>query len=217
MPAPPLVLLDLDGTLTDSAPGIVSSMQKAMAAVGIPVPDGDLIRTFVGPPMTESLAAYEVPADRVPDVIGAYRAEFEATGMWDSAPFPGVSEQLALLQQQGCILAVATSKPERYARPICERWGLDAYLEGIFGPPDSDAAGTKASVIAIALEALGDRTGPLLMVGDRRQDVDGAAAHGIACLGVGWGYAEPGELDGAAALVDRVDDLAEAVLRQLGG
>ncbi|MFV0252246.1 MAG: HAD hydrolase-like protein [Beutenbergiaceae bacterium] len=212
----PLVLLDLDGTLCDSAPGIIASVQTALAAAGMPVPDADYMRSFVGPPLTEVFDAYGVPADRIPAIIAAYRVEFEATGMWQSPPFPGIAEQLMLLRQAGCTLALATSKPERYAQPICERWGLDAHLDGIYGALADDRSSAKANVIARALQQLGERAGSRrVMVGDRRHDVEGAAAHGIACLGVDWGYADPDELAGAVAVVPRVDQLADAVLDQL--
>jgi phosphoglycolate phosphatase len=108
--------------------------------------------------------------------------------------------------------------------PICDRFGLTALVDGVFGAPLDEATSTKADVIAKALASLGRVSpvdaatdGPVLMVGDREHDVHGAAAHGIGCLGVTWGYAAPGELEraGAVALVDDVARLAEAVLARL--
>lgn len=216
---PPLVLLDLDGTLTDSAPGIVRSARAAFAVLGIPAPPEAVLRSFVGPPLPVSLRAHGVPEERVHDAISGYRREFEAGGMWESEVFPGIPEQLERLRDAGCTLAVATSKPEVYARPICERRGVTALVDGVFGAPLDHVPSTKASVIAHALVELGRQRVPetsrIVMVGDRHHDIDGAAAHGIACLGVGWGYGEPGELDGAAAIVPDVASLAETVLTHL--
>ena len=216
MSAPPLVLLDLDGTLTDSAPGIVRSITAAFAHLGLPQPTAP--RSFVGPPLPASMRANGVPEDRIDAAIAAYRTEFEAGGMWESHPFPGIEDQLRALRDAGCTLAIATSKPEVYARPICARWGLDTRVDGVYGAPLDHVPSTKATVIAHALDELGTlvpSTARIVMVGDRHHDVEGAAEHGIACLGVAWGYGEPGELDDAVAIVPTVDDLAGSVLDHL--
>lgn len=219
LPAP-LVLLDLDGTLTDSAPGITTSVTHAYRTLGLPVPDAAALRSFVGPPITESFPRHGVPAERVAEAIATYRADFAVTGMWDNSLYPGIPEQLQRLRDAGCLLAVATSKPEVFAVPIVEHFGLTSRLAGVFGAP-VDEQGTKGDVIARALATLGrdPGTSPVLMVGDRSHDVVGAREHGIGCLGVGWGYAAPGELAaaGAVALVDDVGALASAVLALLPG
>ena len=215
----PLALLDLDGTLSDSAPGIVRSARAALGALGLPIPPEQLLRSFVGPPLPVALAGHGVPPERVREGIDAYRAEFEAGGMWDSAPFEGIPEQLRLLREAGVTLAVATSKPEVYARRICARWGLDVLVDGVFGAPLDHVPSTKATVIAHALEKLGPERVPsaarIVMVGDRHHDVAGAAEHGIDCLGAGWGYGEPGELAGAAGTIAKVADLAHEILAHL--
>ncbi|MBO0900755.1 HAD hydrolase-like protein [Cellulomonas sp. zg-ZUI222] len=212
----PLVLLDLDGTLTDSYPGIAASARVAFTALGLPVPDATALRRFVGPPLAESFALFDVPADRVPEAIAAYRAYFRETGMWQNSVYPGVPEQLTVLHDAGVRLAVATSKPEVFAGPICERFGLAPLLEGVFGAPLDHVPSSKATVVAAALDALRP-AGPVLMVGDREHDAHGARAHGVDCVGVAWGYAQPGELARAGALevVPTVDRLAERVLATL--
>ncbi len=215
----PLVLLDLDGTLTDSAPGIVASARVAYAALGLPVPDDATLRSFVGPPLVGSFRAHGVPEERVVEAVTAYRAEFAARGMWDNAVFAGIPEALVALRAAGATLLVATSKPTVYALPITERFGITAAVDGVFGAPPDLVASDKAAVIAAALGSLAVPFDPrrTLMVGDRRHDVQGARAHGIDTLGVAWGYAADGELEraGAVGVVARPDLLAEAVLARL--
>lgn len=214
----PLVLLDLDGTLTDSAPGIVASARVAYAALGLPVPDDATLRTFVGPPLVGSFRAHGVAEDRIAEAITAYRAEFAARGMWDNSVFDGIPEALAALRAAGMRLLVATSKPTVYAVPIMKRFGLAAAVDGVFGAPPDLVTSDKASVIAEALGSL-PAVDPrrTLMVGDREHDVQGARAHGIDTLGAAWGYAPEGELEraGAVGIVGRPDGLAEAVLARL--
>lgn len=220
--APPLVLLDLDGTLTDSAPGIMDSARTAFEALGLPPLTPEQLRGFVGPPLVEGLRHAGVPEERLAEGVRAYRAYFAKTGMWDNRVFDGVPGQLRALRAAGCSLAVATSKPEIYARPICERFGLAELVDGVYGAPTDDVPSTKATVIAHALTELAAMVPPLMpppgrivMVGDRRHDIEGASAHGIPCLGAGWGYGTPDELAGAVAVVPDVAGLASAVLALL--
>lgn len=215
----PLVLLDLDGTLMDSAPGITQSVQYAYAKLGIPVPDDETLRSFVGPPITESFLAHGVPADLVTNAVSAYREEYEKTGLWNNSVFDGIFEQLTRLRNAGCVLAIATAKPTVFAADVCDRFGLSPLVDGIFGNTLVEGL-TKGDVIDNALKAF-DRDaidGAAIMVGDREHDVHGAADHGLPCLGVAWGYAAPGELEnaGAVALVATVPELATTVLEHLG-
>lgn len=212
----PLVLLDLDGTLTDSYPGIAASARVAFTALDLPVPDDAALRRFVGPPLADSFPRFGVTHDRVADAIAAYRGYFRETGMWENSVYTGIPEQLATLRGAGARLAVATSKPEVFAGPICERFGLARFLDGVFGAPLDHVPSSKATVVAAALDALRPQ-GAVLMVGDREHDVHGARANGVDCLGVAWGYAQPGELldAGALGVVEDVDALASAVLAAL--
>ena len=204
----------------DSAPGITASVAHAYRALGLPVPDAATLRSFVGPPITDSFPLHGVPPELLTEAIAQYRAAFTAGGMFDNAVFDGVPAALRELRESGFALAVATSKPEVYARPICDRFGLSPLVDGVFGAPLDEGTSTKADVIAKALANLGRNTedaARTLMVGDREHDVHGAAEHGIACLGVTWGYAAPGELEqaGAVAVLDDVADLVPAVLARL--
>src|SRR4051812_42071008 len=161
----PLCLLDLDGTLMDSAPGITASAAFAYQALGLEVPLSTVLRSFVGPPITGSFAAHGVPADRVTDAVRAYRTDFVTRMITDNALFEGVVDVLRELRAAGIRLVVATSKPEVYARPICDAFRLTELVDGVFGAPPDDTPSTKADVVAAALAAFPDGA-PVLMVGD---------------------------------------------------
>ncbi len=195
---PPVVLFDLDGTISDSAPGILAALRYAFAVNGLPPLDVDTERAILGPPFYESLPPI-VGAERVPEVIAAYREHYGRGGMFDTTVFAGVPGVLGALRDAGVRLAVATSKPEAYAVPIVDHLGLAGYFETVGGDTLDGALNTKALVIGEVLTRLG---GPapdtVLMVGDRSHDVVGARAHGIGCVAVEWGYAVPGELTAAA-------------------
>jgi phosphoglycolate phosphatase len=193
--AVPILLIDLDGTLSDSAPGILSSLRRAFADVGVPPMNESTQISLLGPPFYESLPPL-VGADRVPAIIDAYRGYYD-TAMFDTTLYDGMLDVLTDLGARDVTLAVATSKPEAYAVPIVEHLGVAGFFATIGGDALDGSRDTKAKVIAEVLRRLGSPDpADVLMLGDRSHDVDGARAHGIDCLGAGWGYGSASELDG---------------------
>ncbi|SOD73357.1 phosphoglycolate phosphatase [Jatrophihabitans sp. GAS493] len=192
------VLFDLDGTVSDSAPGILSSLSWAFAENGIAPLDERTGRALLGPPFYESLPPL-IGGDLVPAVIASYREHY-ATAMFDTELYAGMGEVLRQLVDRGVTLALATSKPEHYAGPILEHLGVADLFAVIGGDTLDGARNTKALVVAEVVSRLQlEDPASALMVGDRLHDVHGSAVHGIACLGAGWGYGLEGELELAGA------------------
>ena len=203
---PQLVLFDLDGTLTDSAQGIVASFRHALAEIGADVPDGDLVGRIVGPPMARTLASMGLGTQADAAMI-AYRAHYTSSGWSMNSVFDGIEPLLIDLKARGVRLAVATSKAETTARRILEHFGLDGYFEVIAGASTDGSRAEKADVVAHALRQLQPLPDRVLMVGDRRHDVEGAAAHGIDTVVVGWGYGQA-DFDVSDLVTTRVSDIA---------
>jgi phosphoglycolate phosphatase len=211
---PQLVIFDLDGTLTDSAQGIVSSFRHALGEIGADVPDGDLASRIVGPPMHLTLLSMGLGED-ADAAIAAYRADYSTRGWAMNRLFDGVTQLLSDLRAAGVRLAVATSKAEPTARRILEHFGLDGHFEVIAGASPDGVRATKTDVMAHALAQLEPLPDRVVMVGDRAHDVEGAAAHGIDTVVVGWGYGqadfhEPVSVP-ALAHVSTIDDLREVL------
>ena len=184
------MIFDLDGTLTDSAEGIVSSFRHALAAIGADVPGLDpaaLARRVVGPPMHQTLGAMGL-GTRADEAIAAYRSDYLSRGWSMNRVFDGMPEWLADLRAAGGRLAVATSKAEPTARRVLEHFALDHHFEVIAGASPDGRRSAKADVVAHALDQLAPLPSSVLMVGDRSYDVEGAAAHGIDTVIVEWGY-----------------------------
>jgi len=200
----PLLLLDLDGTLADSYPGIASSIVHAFTAAGLTVPTPGELRGFVGPPLHDALRARGFSAALTDELVENYRDAYGGGNMFENSVFDGIPDALRALRDSGAALVVATSKPEVYALPICERLGIAPLVDGIFGASLEAGKAGKAAVIERALTGR-DAAERRLMIGDREHDVTGARANGVDCIGVAWGYAEPGELEAAGA-VEVVDD-----------
>jgi phosphoglycolate phosphatase len=196
-----LVLFDLDGTLVDSAPGIWASVRAAAADLGLGCPTPDQLRAMVGPPLQDGFATVlGVPAGDVDRAVAAYRAHYTAGAMLQVSVYAGIPELLAELGAGGATLAVATSKPEPFAVRVLEHTGLLAAFASVHGATFDGAVRHKDQVVGAALAAHPEGRAPVL-VGDRAQDVLGAAAHGLPCIGAGWGPAPDGELAAAGAAV----------------
>lgn len=195
-----LLIFDLDGTLSDSAPGILAALRHAFAENGVAPMDAVTEQTLLGPPFYTSLPPLIGGDEKLSAVIAAYRSHYAAGSMYDTRVYPGVVEVLRAAQVTGRRMAVATSKPEHFAVPIVERLGLAEYFEVVGGDTIDGERDTKALVIASVLDRLGDPDPEdAVMIGDREQDVFGARTHGIGCVGAGWGYGLPGELSAAGA------------------
>jgi phosphoglycolate phosphatase len=220
---PPIysVLLDLDGTLVDSQPGIVASCLAALRALGHK-PDENLdITRAIGPPLEDMMQGLLKPYgdDRVAEAVVAYRQHYGESGLLQSEPYPGIGQSLKDMQQAGLRIYLATSKRAIFARRILEHLDLDTYFNGVYGSVPSGELDLKPELLAHILSEhnLGPSHG--LMVGDRRYDIIGAHAVGMRGLGVLWGYGSRQELEtaGADQLVESSTDLARAVLSMASG
>ncbi len=221
----PAVLFDLDGTLVDPAGGITGGIAHALRAMDLPVPAPEVLERMVGPKLADGLVGIVgVPATLVDQVITAYRSWYAVRGMAMSRVYPGVRELLGQLRAGGIQLAVATQKPEPLARTLLAHHGLAGCFDVIRGshadeslmPGDPGYRAGKSEIIASALEGL-DAPARAVMVGDRHQDVHGARANGLDCIGVTWGFAPDGELEaaGVAGVVHTADGLLAAIGREL--
>lgn len=209
-----VLLFDLDGTLSDSAPGILAALRHAFAVNGLPQLDPLTERALLGPPFYDSLPPL-IGAHMLAPVIAAYREQYGAGGMFDTTAYAGIPEVLGAARDAGLRLAVATSKPEHYAVPIVEHLGLTAFFDTVGGDELDGSLRTKALVIGKVLQRLGQPDpDDVLMVGDREHDVAGARTHDIRCIGAGWGYGRPGELARAGA--DPICATARELIDALG-
>jgi phosphoglycolate phosphatase len=219
MPGSRSVLLDLDGTLIDSRPGIAASCLAALRALGH-TPDEALdITPFIGPPLEDVLRALlrTYDDDRLDEAVSAYRQHYGETGFLGSELYPGIGEALEDMQQAGLRIYMATSKREVFARRIAEHLNLAGYFDGIYGSVHGGALDHKPALLAQILSERNLMASDALMVGDRRHDIVGAHAVRMRGLGVLWGYGSRDELETAGAdhVVERTADLAHTVLSML--
>lgn len=207
------LLFDLDGTLTDSEEGIINCVRYGLKSCGFKVPEYEILRAFIGPPLIESYQnlcglSYE-DAQRA---VLKYRERYSEKGIFENKVYDGISELLYDLKNADYRLALATSKPEIFARRILSHFGIADVFEAVAGSSLDREDETKADMILLAMKRLGLKEcdkADVLMIGDRRHDILGARKCGVSVLGVQYGYAPKGELleYGADIVAESVSEL----------
>ena len=195
----PTLFFDLDGTLIDSAVGITRCVAYALERVDHPVPDDATLRRWIGPALRTSFAPLLNDASRVEDAVNFYRERFEQVGWTEHALYPDIADVVAALHAAGHRLAVVTAKNEPHAQRIVAHLPFGHLFDDIIGATADGVRSHKPELIAEALARL--RRGPreCTMIGDRHMDIDGAKSHGMASIGVLWGFGTETELRDAGA------------------
>jgi phosphoglycolate phosphatase len=220
------ILFDLDGTLTDPKLGITGCVQYALRKLGMEAPDADALEPFIGPPLMDSFREFcGLDEEKGAQAVAYYRERYAVDGLFENEAYPGIVQMLIRLQQAGCHLAVASSKPEVFVKKILEHFGMLSCFEVVVGSGLDGSRVRKEEVLEEALRQLLEERVPaketsayaedVVMVGDRKFDIQGAKAYGIASVGVAYGYAAEGELEeaGADRIVKTVQELEEALIK----
>lgn len=225
------ILFDLDGTLTDPKPGITACVQYALHKMGIEEPDLGKLEPFIGPPLLDSFHEfYGFDEEQGRQATVYYRERFADTGLFENEVYQGIPQLLEKLKAAGKKLAVASSKPGVFVERILQHFGLESYFDVVVGSELDGTRSKKEEVVEEALRCLlpealfqsvmesrdgtsAEKYDTVVMVGDRRFDIEGAKAFHITSVGVNYGYAAPGELSlaGADVIVDTVEELGEAL------
>ena len=215
------VLLDLDGTLTNSETGIGRSLTHAFTSCGYPPPDEHTIRAMIGPPFEQTFPEHGIDVHDIERVMHAYRERYDEVGLFENEMYDGVVEMMDALRSAGHTLTLATAKPEPLAVRITEHFGLTGYFRAQVGSSSEVGSDrrTKGEVIREVFRRLA--IGPhdrialdhVVMVGDRDHDVEGAHLNAIDCIGVSYGFGSLDELmrAGARTVVDSPADVVGAV------
>ena len=212
------IVFDLDGTVTESAPGIINSVVHAINRLGLKMPaPGELVK-FVGPPLSESFVKYcDLEPRRTGEAIECFREYFAEKGLFENKVYPGIGELTEKLHRSGKTVILATSKPLLFAERILTHFGIRDNFDGVFGNTMTEKYTGKAELLKEIFAKTGIREEDLpecVMIGDRSNDIDGAKGAGIKSVGVLYGYGDREELEAAGAdvIVETVADLAAYLL-----
>ena len=201
------VLIDLDGTLTDPAVGMVSCLQHALRSLKRPALSDEELKRYIGPPIQDTfktLLGSDEPGE-IANAVRLYRERYSAEGLFQNTVYPGIPLALQALRQAGAKLYLATSKPQVFAERILAHFGLEGQFKAIHGSGLDGTRADKSELIAYILKSEVIAAGSARMVGDRSFDVVGAKANSVRAIGVLWGYGSRQELmsAGASALCEK--------------
>lgn len=215
------LLFDLDGTLTDSKPGIINCVKYALNAFGITQYSEEWLNQFVGPPLMTSFQEFlGFDEEKAARATEKYRERFSTIGIFENAAFDGAVTMLKQLKQAGKQIGLSTSKPEEFTLRIIEKYGLAPYIDEPVGASMDGSREKKSDVINEALKRFHidtpEKRNRTIMIGDRKYDILGAKECGLKSIGCMWGYAQAGELEEAGAdhLISSIPELTDFLLKK---
>ncbi len=192
------IIFDLDGTLTDSKPGIVKGVQYALRCYGVDEPDLDKLTSFVGPPLYKSFMDYlGCSEEEAKEAVECYREYYAETGLYENALYDGVEGLLYALKEKGYRLLIASSKPRIYVKRILSFFRILRYFDIVEGSELDSKRTDKAELLGYVLDKWNLKAEECVMIGDRKHDVLGARANGMDSIAVGYGYGSEDELSKA--------------------
>ncbi|PKM56535.1 MAG: phosphoglycolate phosphatase [Firmicutes bacterium HGW-Firmicutes-3] len=211
------ILFDLDGTLTNPKTGITKSVAYALKKTKNIDANLDDLTIFIGPPLKESfMDFYDFTEEEAKQAIIYYREYFVDQGIYENEVYEGIKELLEDLQKANAfVLAVATSKPTKFAELIIKYFGLEGYFTSIVGSNLDGTRTKKSEVIEEVLSRLSIKDKhEVVMIGDRQHDIIGAKEMNIDSIGVEYGYGTYDELKSAGAnyIVDSIQGLRDRLL-----
>jgi phosphoglycolate phosphatase len=193
------LLLDLDGTLVDPAPGIIGCCRYALTELGAPAAANADLRWIIGPALRSSFSKLLGERGDPEAALQLYRQRYAASGLYDAVPYPNILEVLQERVRCGATLILCTAKPKLFAERVVQHFGFASLLSAVYGPELDGRFDDKGDLIEHLLEREALSPDQVCMVGDREHDVLAAARHGIPAIGVLWGYGSEAELIGAGA------------------
>ena len=209
------VIFDLDGTLSDSAEGIVRSINYALPRLGFKERPKEELLQYIGPHLTsifENLTGKR-DEDFLNNAIAIFRERYFSIGYKENELYEGIRDVLELLTRRGDILCVATTKRTDIAQNVLEYFEIDKYFTRIQG---SDLYPHKADSLREMMVDSTLNSGPMIMIGDRDSDFTAARDAGMPSLAVRWGYGCEDEYKLATAVVDKPMNLPEAIIQHSG-
>ena len=211
------LLFDLDGTLTDSAEGIINCVKYALSELGLPQPPEKTLREFIGPPLKDAfMNCCGLDANTAENAVAKYRDRYSTVGLFENRVYDGVPQMLEALSKAGKTLILATSKPKIFADRILEKYNLLQYFSKTVGATLDGRINYKDGVIEEIFKCCNivDKSAAV-MIGDRHYDIEASKKLGISSVGVLYGYSKPRELEncGADMLAAAPEEVARLLLK----
>jgi len=190
------ILFDLDGTITDSSPGIINSYLYSLEKIGLAEEDIDKLRSYIGSPLRAYYTERHNLSNAESDIaVKHFREHYAETGIFENTVYPNMDELIDELSEAGLQLYIATSKPLVFAVTVLNHFDLKDYFNSIHGSDMSADNKPKDKLITDAILMNGLNKNECVMIGDRYHDIRGAKTNGIDSIAVTYGYGSMAELE----------------------
>lgn len=209
------VIFDHDGTLVDSAEGILKSANSAFARLGYAALTPEEFRPFLGPPLQKSFETLVgMSPEEARQATKLHREAYDTGNCFLLRVHDGMEDLLRSLRERGIKTAVASSKPLYFLEKILSEIGLREDFDAVCGVAPDRLDESKSDIIAAAAQQCGIPLARCVMVGDRRFDIEGAKALGVTSIGLlsGYGSREELRLAGADYIVEDCHALSNLLL-----
>lgn len=211
-----VILFDLDGTLTNSAPGIFNSLRYALKKFSIETVPQSVLESFIGPSLKYSFSKhFFIDEKDVFKAIKYYREYYTDKGMYENNLYDGIEGLIFELKKKDKILNIASSKPTVYVKEILQHFNILHYFDHLIGAKMDGSHSDKVELINENLTLYPQlKKKDFVMIGDRNWDIIGAKEAKIDVIGVKYGFAKENELEeaGANLIVNSVEDLGNLLI-----
>lgn len=214
----PTIAFDLDGTLVDTAPDLIATLNALLARGGLPEVEAATLRNMIGGGaqvlIERALSDHRIvlPKDELDRLYADFLAHYEAHIADRSRPFAGLEATLDALAAQGWRLAVCTNKLERLAVRLLDLLGLSRRFVAICGQDTFPVRKPDPDMLRLTLARAGGSLARAVVVGDSATDIGMARAAAVPVVAVDFGYTEiPVSRLGPDRIISRFEDLPEVV------
>ncbi len=211
MPKYDYILFDLDGTLSESAPGIRKCIELTLQKLSKPVPDLSDYSKFIGPPLADTFSGLcGLSAEDTQKALVIYQDFYKIHGLKANRLYDGIEELLKKLYESDAKIAVCSSKQQKPADNVCNFLGITGYFDAVCGSAPDGSRKEKEEVIPYTVNVLGGKiSDKVVMIGDTKFDAKGARLNNVDFIGVNYGYGtyETMTAEGASVFADSAQDL----------
>ena len=211
MPRYDYILFDLDGTLSESAPGIRKCIELTLEKLQKPAPDLSDYSKFIGPPLADTFSGLcGLSAEDTKKALVIYQEFYKIHGLKANRLYDGIEALLKRLSESDAKVAVCSSKQQKPADDVCELLGITKYFDVVCGSAPDGSRKEKEEVIPYTVNVLGGKiTDKVVMIGDTKFDAKGARLNNVDFIGVNYGYGtyETMVAEGATTFAEDVKEL----------
>lgn len=205
------ILFDLDGTLSESAPGIRKCIELTMEKLGKSAPDLSDYSRFIGPPLSATFSGLcGLNEEDTLKALDIYQDFYKIHGIVANRLYCGIEELLKKLKASTAKIAVCSSKQQMPAEKVCSYLNITGYLDALCGSAPDGSRKEKEEVIPYTVDVLGGKiTDKVVMIGDTKFDAKGARLNGVDFIGVMYGYGtlETMKAEGASVFAKDAEEL----------